>query len=261
MPALSGLGVLVTRPELQATPLCRLLEEQDAAVVRLPAIEIRPFGERDQLRAAIAAAQDFDLIIFQSANAVRYGAPLLDQRRDLNLAAVGPATLRALNQAGYRVPILPGEGFDTEGLLAHPRLQNLAGQRVLTVRGRGGRELLEEVLGQRGAAVTSLAVYERRRSSPSEARLTGVEQQLQGGVLHVITATSLETAASLLAMGGDRPALREHFATLHWLVPSERIAAGVRALGLTAPLLLAASAEDQALVDALVRWRSSVSGA
>jgi hypothetical protein len=55
--------------------------------------------------------------------------------------------------------------------------------------------------------------------------------------------------------------LREHFATLHWLVPSERSAAGVRALGLTAPLLLAASAEDQALVDALVRWRSSVSGA
>ena len=100
MPALSGLGVLVTRPEFQAMPLCRLLEAQGATAFRLPAIEIRPFGERDEIRASVEPLQDFDLIIFLSANAVRFGATLLDQRRDLHLAAVGPATLRALNQAG-----------------------------------------------------------------------------------------------------------------------------------------------------------------
>lgn len=261
MPALSGLGVLVTRPELQATPLCRLLQEQDATVVRLPAIDIRPVGDRNELRASIGPLQNFDLIIFLSANAVRFGALYLDQRRDLNLAAVGPATLRALNQAGYRVPIVPAGRFDTEGLLAHPRLQNLTGQRVLIVQGSGGRELLEQVLAQRGAAVTALVVYERLPAAPGESRLAEIEQQLQEGVLHVITATSLEVADSLLAMAGRRPALPGFFSRLHWLVPGERIAAGLRARGLAAPLILAASAEDQALVDALVRWRSSVSGA
>jgi hypothetical protein len=39
------------------------------------------------------------------------------------------------------------------------------------------------------------------------------------------------------------------------------VAAEVQALGLSAPLVVAESAEDQALVDALVRWRSSASGA
>jgi uroporphyrinogen-III synthase len=261
MSALSGLGVLVTRPETQAMPLCRLLEAQGASTYRFPAIEITPSGDRDALRASIGPLQKFDVIIFQSANAVRYGAALLDQRRDLNLAAVGPATLRALNQAGYRVPILPSNGFDSEGLLEHPRLQNLTGQRVLTVRGVGGRELLEQVLEQRGAAVTACAVYERHPSQPDTASLTALGQLLQDNALHVITATSLEIATSLLAIQAAHPSLLESVPRLHWLVPSQRIAAAVQALGLTAPLLVAESAEDQVLVDALARWRSSTSGA
>ena len=242
-------------------PLCRLLEAEGASSYRLPAIDIRPSGDREALRAAIGPLQNFDIIIFQSANAVRYGAPLLDQRRDLNLAAVGPATLRALNQAGYRVPILPADGFDSEGLLAHPRLKNLTGQRVLCVRGVGGRELLEQVLEERGAHITACAVYERRPSTPDQASLAAVGQLLQADALQVITATSLEIGASLLALRAANPALLEALARLHWLVPSERIWAGLQAQGLNAPLLLAESADDQALVDALLRWRSSVSGA
>jgi uroporphyrinogen-III synthase len=261
MSALSGLGVLVTRPELQAMPLCRLLEAQGAFAVRMPAIDIRPSGDRDALRASIGALQNFEVIIFQSANAVRFGAALLDQRRDLTLAAVGPATLRALNQAGYRVSIVPTAGFDSEGLLAHPRLQNLTGQRVLIVRGVGGRELLEQVLEQRGAAVTACPVYERHRSIPDEASLAAAGQLLSSGALHVITATSLDIAASILAMRAAKPDLLGALATLHWLLPSQRLVAEVQALGLRAPLVVAESAEDQALVEALLRWRSSASGA
>ena len=41
MPALHGVGVLVTRPEHQAMPLCRLLELQGASTLRLPALEIK----------------------------------------------------------------------------------------------------------------------------------------------------------------------------------------------------------------------------
>ena len=38
MSALHGVGVLVTRPEQQATPLCRLLEAEGALTLRLPAM-------------------------------------------------------------------------------------------------------------------------------------------------------------------------------------------------------------------------------
>jgi uroporphyrinogen-III synthase len=242
-------------------PLCRLLEAQGASTVRLPAIEIRPCAERDALRKSIGPLQDFNVILFTSANAVRFGTALLDQQRDLNLAAIGPATQRALNQAGYRVAILPAAGFDSEGLLAHPRLQNLRGQRVLIVRGAQGRDLLERVLEERGAAVTACVVYERRGAAFSGTRLDEVGQLIEADALHVITATSLDIAASLLALGAQRPGLLEGFAHLHWLVPGERVAAGLRSMGIDSPLVQAASAEDQSLVDALLRWRSSVSGA
>jgi hypothetical protein len=75
----------------------------------------------------------------------------------------------------------------------------------------------------------------------------------------VITATSLEIAGRLLEVA--TPALRAEFERVHWLLPGERIAAGVRERGLSAPLLRADSAEDHDLVTALVRWRASVSGA
>src|SRR5271170_1539877 len=102
MSALHGVGVLVTRPEQQAMPLCRLLEIQGASTFRLPGVEIKPRERGGTLTARLGALEDFDLIIFVSANAVRFGAALLGQKRELTLAAVGPATAHALNQAGYR---------------------------------------------------------------------------------------------------------------------------------------------------------------
>lgn len=259
MPALHGVGVLVTRPEHQAAALCQLLEAEGANTIRLAAIEIRPHGDRGAMLAHLGPLEKFDLIVFVSANAVRFGAPLLEQKQGLSLAAVGPATMRALNQAGYRVSIMPGEGFDSEGLLAHPRLQQLAGRRVLLIKGVDGRELLRRELEQRGASVAIVDVYERRRAAPSAAELEDLQRRFQAGGIDVITATSLDIAASLLAMA--TPELRAQFDRAHWLVPSKRVEAGVRERGLGAPVLVADSAEDQALVDALIRWRSSVSGA
>ena len=167
MAPLSGVGVLVTRPELQAMPLCRLLEAQGASTLRLPAVEIKPLGDRRALAMRLGALESFDVIIFTSANAVRFGASFLDQKRDLTLAAIGPATARALNQAGYRVAIQPGESFDTEGLLMHPRLEHVAGHRILMIKGGDGRQLLQQELVRRGATVVSADVYERAPAIPT----------------------------------------------------------------------------------------------
>jgi uroporphyrinogen-III synthase len=259
VPPLRGVGVLVTRPELQAMPLCRLLEAQGASTQRLAAVEIKPLGDRRALAAQLGNLQNFDVIIFTSANAVRFGASFLEQKRDLTLAAIGPATARALNQAGYRVAIQPGESIDTEGLLMHPRLEHVAGHRILMIKGVDGRQVLQQELTRRGAMVVSADVYERARAIPGAAALAAVHQRFAAGEMHVITATSLEVGRYLLDMA--TPELRGEFERVHWLVPGERIAAGLRELGMQAPLLQAESAEDQDLVRALIRWRSSVSGA
>ena len=259
MRALYGVGVLVTRPEQQAMPLCRLLEAQGASTFRLAAIEIQPLGAKREMAARLGSLADFDIIIFTSTNAVRFGASLLDQKRDLSLAAQGPATARALNQAGYRVAVQPSETFDSESLLRHSRFEHPVGRRILIVKGTSGRPFLEQELARRGAHVTAVDVYRRVPAAPSDAALADLLDRFTAGAVQVITATSLEIAGNLLKVA--TPGLRSEFERAHWLVPGERMAAGVRDLGLSAPLLRAESAEDQDLVTALIRWRSSVSGA
>lgn len=256
---LQGLGVLVTRPAHQAAPLCRLFEAQGAHVWRFAAIEIQGLDERRTLAARIGPLRAFDLIIFASANAVRFGASLLGEQRDLPLAAIGPATARALNQAGYRVSVESTAGFDTEGLLRHPRLGSVAGSRILLVKGSGGRELLAQELLRRGAAVTEADVYRRECPRPGAHELESLEQRFAAGAIQLVTATSAEVVRNLAALA--TPALARHFASAHWLVPGARVAASLREAGIRAPLITASSAEDQELVSAAVRWRASVSGA
>jgi uroporphyrinogen-III synthase len=257
--ALAGIGVLVTRPEHQAMPLCRLLEAQGASAWRLPALEIKAFGDRRALAARLGALDAFDLIIFTSANAVRFGAALLDQKRDLQLAAIGAATARALNQAGYRVAFTPRETPSTEGLLAHPRLEHLSGHRILMIKGSEGRQLLQQELARRGAGVVTADVYQRVPASPTAASLRALHERFAAGEVHVITATSLGVGVALLQLVPEE--LRGEFERVPWVVPGERVAAALRGHGLSAPLLLSDSAEDQDLVAALVRWRSIESGA
>ncbi len=183
-----------------------------------------------------------------------------DSKRDLTLAAIGPATARALNLAGYRVAVLPPRGtFDSESLLQHPRLEHPAGRRILIIKGSNGRPFLEDELARRGAEVVAADVYQRVPVTPSHAVLAALLDSFVAGAVQVITATSLEIAGNLLDMA--TPALRAEFERVHWLVPGERVAAGLRERGLISPLLQAESAEDHDLVAALIRWRSSVSGA
>ena len=142
MKRLKGIGVLVTRPEHQAGHLCQLIEAEGGAAVRYPALAIRPRPDRAAVRAAVGPVDRYDLVIFVSANAVRFGADILGERRDTPIAAIGQATAAALNAAGYRVSMMPAEGADSESLLRLPQLAHMSGQRVLIVRGTGGLDLL-----------------------------------------------------------------------------------------------------------------------
>jgi uroporphyrinogen-III synthase len=256
---LQGVGVLVTRPELQATPLCSLLESAGALALRLPVIDIRPAADTSGTRVEIGAIEAFDLVIFTSVNAVRFGSALLDARRDVMLAAIGPATARALGEAGYRAAVTPSAGFDSESLLLHPVLADPAGRRILLVKGMNGRNLLEKQLTGRGAVVVVADVYKRERVPHSAATLDALAAEFAAGKIHVVTATSVDIAAGLLDLA--TPVLRRDFDRVRWLVPGDRVAAALHERGVSGPILKARTAEDQDLVAAVVRWRSSVSGA
>lgn len=253
MARLTGIGVLVTRPEHQAEHLCKLIEAEGGAAVRYPALVIKPRSDRAAVRAAIGPADRFDVIIFVSANAVRFGADLLGPPRDLPIAAIGPATAAALNAAGYRVTLMPAGGMDSESLLALPQLQQMSGRRVLIVRGTGGRELIAETLTTRGATVQYAEVYTREPAKPSLELQAEIETLWRQGGLKAYVATSVQALEALLGIVTSR--CRELMDSTALVTGSPRVAEAAVRLGLGSPVVLADSPDDISLTGALIRWR------
>jgi len=247
--------VLVTRPQHQAHGLCRLIEAEGGSAVRFPALDILPVSDRPAIRASVGPVDRYHLIVFVSANAVRFGAELLGQRRELRLAAIGRATAQALNAAGHRVSVVPTGGSDSESLLAVPDLKHMSGQRVLIVRGKGGRELLGETLAERGAEVTHAEVYERRPAEPSREQLDQLETAWRQGGIDAYTATSGDLLEALV--GIVTPRCRELMDSTALLTGASRVAERAAKLGLGSPIVLARAPEDEALIEALVRWHAA----
>jgi uroporphyrinogen-III synthase len=247
--ALEGLTVVVTRPARQAGPFVAMLRNAGADAILLPAIEIEPI-ELDAASRPALVPDNFDWTVYTSANAVAWSLPQLPRPARTRVAAIGRATARALDEQGIRVDAVPQGASDSEGLLALGAFADLRGQRILIVKGAGGRTLLRDELARRGAELVLCEVYRRRPAATDPAALEALRSA--GGHARLIVAvTSGEVLGALLeAAPDDRlPTLRD--ATL--LVPGERVAASARSLGWRGPLVVAPSAEDGVMLAALAR--------
>ena len=157
MPAandLQGCRVLVTRPVAQAETLCQRINQNGGIAVQLPALAIEAINDEASQRYCQSAA-DYDWIIFISRNAVEHGHNCLPAQlpSGLKIAAIGKATATALSESGRYVDLEAGGAGTSESLLTEPALADMQGQRVLIMRGEGGRELLAKTLRERGAKV------------------------------------------------------------------------------------------------------------
>lgn len=200
---LHGMGVLVTRPAHQADSLCRLIEACGGMAIRCPALLISEPQDWTPALAIFDRLAEIDVAIFTSANAVDRSLPLIRERGGwpprLEIAAIGQATAQALARHGVVNCLQPQAGFNSEALLALPRLQNVVGQRVVIVRGEGGRELLVETLTARGATVIYAEVYRRERPTGDVGVLL---QRWQRGEIGAVVAASSETLLNLFDMLG-----------------------------------------------------------
>ena len=113
---------------------------------------------------------------------------------------IGPATAAAVAAAGRVVDIQPGDGYDSEHLLAEDRLQDVAGKCIRIIRGRSGRELLADELKKRGATVEYLSVYERRQPALDTDTRADLERQWRQGHINVVTAMSVESFINLVEL-------------------------------------------------------------
>ncbi len=249
--SLQGFRVLVTRPAAQAESLCQMIEARGAAALRFPTLEIQGPADPDSLWRALDDLERSDWAVFVSANAVDGALDALAPGRKLpvalKLAVVGGPTARVLERRGYRVDACPTENFSSEGLLAHPAMQAVAGQRFAIFRGNGGRDELARVLAERGAVCAYVEAYRRARPVTDARRVT--QLGVRGGVDFVL-ANSAESLENLWEMlDGERNAWVAH---VQLIIPSLRLVPVAARRGFVKPPLVAENATDQAMIDALV---------
>ena len=243
---LTGLKIVVTRPRDQAVQLAQRIEQAGGIPLLFPLLDIEAVQDTRTLHQQIARLAQFNLAIFISPNAVQYGMAAIRATGavpgELKIATVGQGSAKALRDMGIAHVIAPGERFDSEGLLALPELQNIAGWRVMIFRGDGGRELLGDTLKARGATVEYACCYQRGKP------------QLDAGALlanapDAITVTSSEALAHLWQMlDGHADELRD----TPLFVPHARIAGLARQQGWQQVRLTEAG--DDGLLSALEGW-------
>ncbi len=253
---LHDIGVLVTRPDGQAGPLCDLITAQGGRAIRFPAITIAPADDPHEAMMALQRINDFNLVIFVSPNAVRYGLELLGGgglSAETRVAAIGKGSARILAERGVEVDILPEGRFDSESLLALPELTDVAGMRILIVRGTGGRPLLADTLRARGAEVEYAEVYSREIGDAEAGSLIASwRTQVQ-----IAVATSCEILDNLFLMLGETGAGMLRQTPL--VVVSERIQMRAHELGCN-NIIMADEASDQGLLRSICNWARENAG-
>jgi uroporphyrinogen III methyltransferase/synthase len=217
---LFGKRVLLTRAREQASETAEQLRAQGAEPLVVPAIEIHPPADGDPLRRALAALRSghYAWVAFTSSNGVeRTWAELVAGGADARafaparVAAIGPATARALERRGIRADVVAkefrGEGL-ADAMLETMGLGGLAvrGTRVLLSRAAQARDALPEALRAAGCEVDVVAAYETRPPPPEVAE--GLVRDLQGGRVDAVAFTSSSTVNNLCdLLGPTAPSL------------------------------------------------------
>ncbi len=201
---LHGRHVVVTRARAQASGLAATLRDLGAEVVELPAIQIKPRIDTDEVRRAVERIGDYALVCLTSPNGVRLlfealGAAELDARAlaGATVAAIGPGTARILAERGIAADIVP-ERFVAEALVEALTGVEVEGRPVLIARATEARDLLPDALRDRGAEVDVVALYETIREDPEPEAIEAAQSA------DYVTFTSSSTVRNLTEALGER---------------------------------------------------------
>jgi uroporphyrinogen-III synthase len=211
---LKEIRVLVGRARHQAGALSAELRKLGASVIEIPFIEIRKPRSFKPLDTALLNLHSYDWLILTSANGVEAMWERLDGLRlarnmatlaggELRIAAIGPATKKAIEQRGVEVDVVPKE-YVAESVVRSLRAR-VEGKRVLLVRAKVARDVIPNELRRAGAHVDVVEAYETVIPKSSRTRLRDAFKNPRHRP-HVITFTSSSTVRNFAVLLGKRPA-------------------------------------------------------
>jgi len=234
-PDLASLRVLVTRPVERSAELVAALTAAGAKVLTQPLLNIAPLtaphheAELQRSRQLFMNLDCYQHLIFISVNAVSYGIEAIEQfwpqwPVGVKVHAIGAATAAALAARHIDVDTVDNVAMNSESLLATPVLQHLQDQKVLIVRGLGGREYLAEQLAARGAQVDYAECYQRLSPELDREQFHTLLRRQDINIVCVNSGETLHYFHSLL---------QDAALSYRVLVPGERVASLAVALGFT----------------------------
>ncbi|MCC7005123.1 MAG: uroporphyrinogen-III synthase [Ottowia sp.] len=216
--------VIITRPRMQAQTLANDLKEQGFHSLIFPLLEIKNVQDAGPLDQALIDIAQFSLVIFVSPNAITAALNAYQRLHQTTqtiawpssvaIAVLGPGSLNTLASYGihadqvriispHREHANTAAQFDSEALLSALQLSGfgphqLSGQRILLVRGNGGRALLIESLQTAGAHLHIIEAYQRIAPKPDDALCKLLENALTQP--HCWLLTSAEAVRNLHAI-------------------------------------------------------------
>lgn len=246
---LAGRCIVTTRPAGQEGGLARALQAQGAEVLNFPVIAIETVSPNP---LATLTLTDYDLAFFVSPNAVEHALATVahaDWPVGLKVATVGPASTLALQEKGFREVIRPISSFDSEAVLALPEFApaEVAGTRILILRGNGGRELLADTLRERGARVEQVSCYHRVCGQPDPTTLL---HRFHGRQIAALVFSASEGVRYFVTILGQEGSAM--LATLPCFAPHPRIGAALHEAGVPSPQLTASG--DEGITGSIARF-------
>jgi uroporphyrinogen III methyltransferase/synthase len=180
-----------------------------AEAIEAPMIRIAPPEDLAPLRRAVDNVNDFDWIVFTSANSVEaFMSTLLDGTRDVRwlkkprLCSVGTGTAERLARYGVKADLIPDE-FRGEALVAAMTdTGSLAGCHVLVPRADIGRDVIAEGLRDGGAAVADVVAYRTILEDAQQDDGPDVYRMLLDDAIDVVTFTSPSAVRNFASIYG-----------------------------------------------------------
>ena len=205
--------VLITRAARQSSTLADQLRAFGADPILIPTIELADPTTFAPLDHALTHLDTFHWLIFTSANAVEavhkrlqhlHNSPIPSPLSSIpcRIAAIGPATARALEAARLTVHLLPSQAVAeslAEALLPEALQPDGTPTRFLLLRAEAARDILPDTLRAAGADLTIVPVYRNLIPSDSIASIRQLFSHAENWPA-AITFTSSSTATNLLAL-------------------------------------------------------------
>ncbi|MDE1825266.1 MAG: hydroxymethylbilane synthase [Candidatus Micrarchaeota archaeon] len=187
-------NILITSERRLAEALSLGFRELGSKPILFPTIKTMPLDDNYYLDSAIRCVSDYDWVVFTSGNGARF---VLERMRELGcmicspkVAAVGPATARALAEGRVKVDYVPRRYLTMEVVNG---MGDVSGKRILLLRSNIADMSLPVALKKRGAIVSQVDAYKTIQVSGGYDKLQKI--MCDSGISYIVFSSTSAVAS------------------------------------------------------------------